>query len=49
MVRTGFRDSNASETALTPAALNVYEGSFSLQGRVRILGCRKRAPSPRSI
>jgi Glycosyltransferase family 87/WD40-like Beta Propeller Repeat len=32
MVRTGFRDSNASETALTPAALNVYEGSFRSKG-----------------
>ena len=32
MVRTGFRDSNASETALTPAALNVYEASFRSKG-----------------
>jgi hypothetical protein len=28
MVRTDFRGGNASETALTPAALNVYEASF---------------------
>ncbi len=32
MVRTDFRSSNAIETALSPAALNVYEGSFRSKG-----------------
>src|ERR1700761_6539940 len=32
MVRTDFHGGNASETALTPAALDVYEGSFRSKG-----------------